>query len=378
MRKMILVLCLFLLVLGITPLGFADAPSAALGANVTYWIGGDGVADIYGSGPMYDYQSGNSPLYYYKTDITAIQIQHGITRIGNHAFSHLDYVTSITIPSSVESISEFAFAYLKMKSLYIPEGVKRIENHAFFYAELESITLPSSIESGINIIGAFEGCLSLKDVYYLGTKAQMQASRMNFIRENLNSDLFPTNVTVHYMGEPRGFFTDEQGYTYYYDDNGEKITEDWLQINGAWYYFMRDGRMATGTRIINGVKYVFGSDGVWQGSDQKETKQSGWVQEGYNWIYYRNGAKITGWSLISGIWYHFSSSGTMTTGWFQDGGNWYYCFSTGAMATGWLSLGESWYYCLDSGIMATGWQEIDGRWEMFSDDGQWLYTWAGN
>ena len=32
----------------------------------------------------------------------------------------------------------------------------------------------------------------------------------------------------------------------------------------------------------------------------------------------------------------------------------------------------------ENGVMATGWKEIDGTWEMFSDSGEWLYTWQGN
>ena len=46
---------------------------------------------------------------------------------------------------------------------------------------------------------------------------------------------------------------------YYMDANGVMLT-GWQKISGFWYYF-DDGTMVTGTRIIDGKKYVFGKDG---------------------------------------------------------------------------------------------------------------------
>lgn len=98
----------------------------------------------------------------------------------------------------------------------------------------------------------------------------------------------------------------------------------------------------------------------------------------------------TGWKLSGGIWYYFKPSGAMATGWTSVDGSWYYFRDSGKMVTGWfedieaeakLPAGQKralWYWFDNDGAMTKGWKEIDGQWEMFSDSGEWLYTWDGN
>lgn len=54
---------------------------------------------------------------------------------------------------------------------------------------------------------------------------------------------------------------------WYYFDSDSYMHTGWLQLNGAWYYLeskvgSETGVMCTGTREINGMTYIFGSDGV--------------------------------------------------------------------------------------------------------------------
>ena len=148
----------------------------------------------------------------------------------------------------------------------------------------------------------------------------------------------------------------------------------------------------------------------------------GWIKEGENWYFYKDGKKqtgwleindktyylnesgimVTGWKTINGIQYYFNSSGELQTnpptkngwlqesnkwyfykdgvkqtGWILDGNTWYYCNENGEMHTGWLKLGTKWYYLSDSGKMVTGWKLVNGVYYYFNLNGsmkanEWL------
>ena len=80
----------------------------------------------------------------------------GVTSIGNGAFYGYDNLTAITIPESVKSIGERAFADCSLTSIIIPEGVTSIGDFAFGWNKLTSVTIPASVTS----IGesSFQGC----------------------------------------------------------------------------------------------------------------------------------------------------------------------------------------------------------------------------
>lgn len=98
--------------------------------------------------------------------------------IGKHAFSSCCALESISIPSSVTKIGEGAFIYCyKLASVNIPEGVDKIEKETFMSCEsLTTVTIPASVDS---IMGhAFGKCEKLKplklpvgDLVYIGEGA---------------------------------------------------------------------------------------------------------------------------------------------------------------------------------------------------------------
>lgn len=52
---------------------------------------------------------------------------------------------------------------------------------------------------------------------------------------------------------------------------------------------------------------------------------------------------------------------------------------SGRMVTGWNVINGYWYYFTSSGKMATGWQKIDNKWYYLSSDGKMAKnTWIGN
>ena len=82
--------------------------------------------------------------------ITSVTIPSSVTSIGDQAFAQ-NRLTSVTIPSSVTSIGDQAFALNELTSASIPGSVTTIGDFAFALNRLTSVTISSSVAS----IGAF-------------------------------------------------------------------------------------------------------------------------------------------------------------------------------------------------------------------------------
>ena len=90
---------------------------------------------ISGTGNMYDYVY-NEALRWRKLslfrDIESVEIENGITSIGDYAFEWCNYLTTITIPDSVTSIGDYAFrGCTGLTSISIPDSVTSIGKSAF-------------------------------------------------------------------------------------------------------------------------------------------------------------------------------------------------------------------------------------------------------
>ena len=220
-------------------------------------------------------------------------------------------------------------------------------------------------------------------------------------------------------GVPQNGFQTVNGVAYYFDvqaGTARQLGNNWQQMNGAWYW-IENGRVATGWRVINGKWYylnpadgrmltgfykdatgqLFYSDGsgamlsttgwyqlngTWYWVNGKGSLATGWINVGGTWYYMgENGAMKTGWYQVKGVWYYSNGSGAMQTGWLNRGGTWYYLTGSGAMATGWINLGGTWYY-LNPGngdMVGAGWHLINNQWYYFGGSGA-MYSnrWIGN
>ena len=180
-------LCLLLLTVAQTVPAFAAA-SGTCGTNVRWsFTQSSGVLKITGSGTMQDYGSySDVPWNEHVYIIRSVQIENGVTSIGNCAFMECESMQSISIPQSIRRVGNNAFmectslasvslpdtvteiggsafwGCVRMTSFAIPKGITEIPGAAFDMSGLTSITIPNNVKS----IGgsAFAWCRNLKSV----------------------------------------------------------------------------------------------------------------------------------------------------------------------------------------------------------------------
>lgn len=125
----------------------------------------------------------------YCSSLTNISIPNSVTAIGSFAFEGCTKLESITLPSSLLTISEFLFYDCsQLTTIHIPDSVSSIRQYAFYNCgKLETIRIPVSVTS----IGsyAFDDCPSSMTVTYSGSKKQWDA-----ITKGSNNDVLENNL----------------------------------------------------------------------------------------------------------------------------------------------------------------------------------------
>jgi len=120
---------------------------------------------ISGTGAMKDWSSSSAAPWWsgYRTAISKVTVNDGITSIGDRAFFLCYGITEVVLPESLTTIGHFAFADCSsLTSIEIADGVTSIGNSAFAGAGLVSVTIPK----GVTIISEnmFSQCHSLTEV----------------------------------------------------------------------------------------------------------------------------------------------------------------------------------------------------------------------
>jgi uncharacterized repeat protein (TIGR02543 family) len=122
--------------------------------------------------------------------LASLTIPSGVEAIGNYAFAHCG-LTSCILPDSVSSIGDAAFAFCPyLTSIVIPDSVVSIGEWAFSYCiSLTAATIPNSVTSMED--NAFSGCERLRFKVYSGSYAQTYADR-----NHIPYDLIGVSYTV--------------------------------------------------------------------------------------------------------------------------------------------------------------------------------------
>ena len=180
-------LLLFLMNLAV---GASNAPTEGTCGSEAEWSFEGKTLTVSGSGPMDDF--GKAPWHDFRHKIHQVVVKEGITRIGNNAFYDClnlqeavltDSVTSIgdmafygcfrielRFPKGLTDIGVYAFYDCKLTEIDLPDGLLHIHQMAFAKSSTKKVVLPDSIQTiGLNV---FDGCKSLKEVRYKGTREQ--------------------------------------------------------------------------------------------------------------------------------------------------------------------------------------------------------------
>ena len=138
--------------------------------NLSWTLDKTGLLEISGNGGMDDFNPEYQFAWHtYKSSITNVIIQPGVTNIGEGAFFDFDSLRTVSIPDTVTKVGYGAIARCdNLSSVILPASVTRIDN------------------------GGFAECGNLKDVYYGGTENQWNAISMGGYNDSLQS------ATIHY------------------------------------------------------------------------------------------------------------------------------------------------------------------------------------
>lgn len=130
----------------------------------------------------------------YCTSLTSVTFPSGLTTISDYAFDGAFAAnTSLTIPNTVTTIGSNAFVTSKLVSVTIPSSVTTIGGYAFQNSKLTSLVIPDTVTSigssmvqgctslttltigsGVSKIPSYfaYGCTSLSTINYTGTMSQ--------------------------------------------------------------------------------------------------------------------------------------------------------------------------------------------------------------
>ncbi len=173
--SMILAIVLILSVLGgaeVVGMG-ASATSGSCGTHATYTYNTNTkTLTISGTGAVDDYRRASSaPWYDFKSEMTTLIVNEGITQLGTLDFYLCTSLTSVSLPSTLTTIKGGTLNYgafrecTALTSITLPSGITTLDDMVFRgCSALTSISLPGTITTlGL---GVFEDCTNLQTVTF--------------------------------------------------------------------------------------------------------------------------------------------------------------------------------------------------------------------
>ena len=143
--------------------------------NISWTLDDEGTLTVSGSGGVPNSTDDSGFSMWHAYTVRTVVVEEGVTGIGVNAFRGLQNLVSVTLPSSVRTISDAAFAdCYNLTHIILSEGLEEIGPEAFYECVgLTSLTLPSSLRKIEN--DAFYGC-SLSSLTLLSMNMEINES----------------------------------------------------------------------------------------------------------------------------------------------------------------------------------------------------------
>ncbi len=143
------------------PIDTAISGTTALG--ISWRIDSAGILTLTGIGATDSYSPDTpAPWSLSKEYFDTVIISEGITEVGAHLFADCNNLRSVSLPTTLEKISDHAFDSCGLTSVTLPGGLSYIGAFAFADTEISSIELPTSIDTLTP--GAFASCIYLSSI----------------------------------------------------------------------------------------------------------------------------------------------------------------------------------------------------------------------
>lgn len=362
----------------------ADLIDAGMaGNNVQYVIYADGTMVLDGSGATYSFPNhGNRPFIKHTSKIKKLVVGEDITRIGT-------YFMGYTAVKAVEFTGNSKLAEIASAAFY--------ENTA-----LTEVTLPNSVNYLSDM--AFGNCSGLAKVTFgtnafrlLYDSAFRNCNKLTlYVLEDSEAQAYAIRNDIPYViyeeAAKNGIVAENDGLYYYRD--GELFYAGLIEIDGAYYYVRSNGQLVTNHMYwvtkTNGLmaegEYAFGVDGrMVTGGENSGVFTDGIIKTGNDMFYYSNGELYyAGLINFEGDYYYVRSSGqlavnrtywiTKTNGLLPEGdysfdtngrmiregdgivdvdGTLYYLHNGQPSYVGLISMGDDYYYVRSNGQVVT-------------------------
>jgi len=130
------------------------------GDDLTWTFYNNNCLVISGTGDMTNYGISTAdfpvPWADYKQEIFKVIIEEGVTSVGDFAFYNANYLTTVSLPSTVTRIGNNAFDMCAIEVISLPENLTTLGIEVFAASNLTSIVIPKGVTQIPN--RAFESC----------------------------------------------------------------------------------------------------------------------------------------------------------------------------------------------------------------------------
>lgn len=177
--------------------------------------------------------------------------------------------------------------------------------------------------------------------------------------------------------------TEIDGDLYYFNDKGD-MQFGWQDVSDKTYYFETDGTAVTGETEIQGTIYNFQDEGVllhgWSEDKKSYYDEQGfktsesWIEDGgFKYYFDKDGNVVTGWQDLEDSRYYFGQDGKLATGQVDIDGKTYYFGQDGKFTTGWVEKDDQKFYYDENGQQIKNeFKDIDGKKYAFGENGELL------